>query len=353
MEKTAILLHNHLDEDCFNIRFILNGDGPFAEELSDAGADVEVIQSEGRYSPAWHRKLQRSLANQPADVVQLHLSRLNAPLLHQSGAKIIERLNMTRHKSFRYPLRWRWLDNLTANWIDKFIVVSESLKQDFIFRGYKDSKIDVIHNGIDIPENVIPVNLKEEFGIPENHWIIGTLARLTEQKGINTFLDTAYRISGKFDNVHFMIAGEGELRSRLEHQAESLNINSKVHFLDFRKEGLNTIAAYDIFMYLSRWEPFANTILEALAAGTPVIASNIGGNREALQDHHNGLLVPPEDPISAAECATAIMADESLKNNLIANGKESLKLFTIEKMVTEHSRLYELIHSELPVVSSY
>ncbi len=346
MEKTAILLQNHLDKDRFNIRFILNNDGPFAEELNRSEVDVEVIECRGRYSPSWHQKLKESLTRRPANVIQLHLSRFNAPLLRQSGAKVIERLNMTRHKSFLYPLQWRWLDNFTAQWIDKFIVVSDSLKQDFLSRGYTDSKISVIHNGIDVPDHVAPARLKEEFGILEDHRIIGTLGRLTEQKGIDTFLETASCLSRKFDDVHFMIAGDGELRSQLERQAELSDIKQKVHFLNFRKDSINTIAAYDIFMYLSRWEPFANTILEALAAGTPIIASNIGGNQEALNDHYNGLLVPPEDPVSAAERATEIMADKSLKNSLIANGKESLKSFSIKKMVSKHSQLYKSLLNE-------
>ncbi len=338
-----LLLNNHLDKERFNIRFILNADGPFAEELMASNADVEIIKFSGRYSPAWQREIKESLTKRPAEVVQLHLSRLNAPLLQKLGARVVERLNMVRHRSFSYPMQWHWLDNFTANWIDKFIVVSDSLKHDFISRGYTDSKISVIHNGIDVPSNVSPVNLREEFGIPQNHWIIGTLCRLTEQKGVDTFLQTACRVSGEFDNVHFMIAGDGELRSQLEEQANSLKIKSKVHFLGFRQNALNTLAAFDIFMYLSRWEPFANTILESLAAGTPIIASNVGGNREAIKDDFNGLLVPPCDPIKAAECTIAVMTDKSLKARLTANGKKSVNSYTIEKMVRDHSLLYEAL----------
>lgn len=242
-------------------------------------------------------------------------------------------------------MRFKLVDSITSNWIDHFIVVSQSLKGEFVQRGYPPEKLTVVRNGIDTPDTVAREKLKRELGIPANELLVGTAARLTEQKGLDAFLTVASRIADTGRNVHFAIAGDGELRSDLERQAEALGISARIHFLGFRNDILDVIAGFDLMLYLSRWEPFANTILEAMAVGTPVIASDVGGNAEVIEHGNNGLLVPPDDPEITAKLVSSVLGDANQRAVLIDGARHTVKRFTIESMVRSHEAVYERIYS--------
>lgn len=341
VEKTALLLLERLDPTRFEPRVILNGDGPFADSLRDLGADVEIVPCHRRTSAAWRRALRQSLKDRPADVVQLHLSRLNAPLLHRAGAAVVERLNMTRDPRIRHPLSWKWLDLWTARWIDRFIVVSGGLRTAFLNRGYPDNKLCVIHNGVEAPGSTDAAKLRGELGISPEVPLIGAVGRLTLQKGMDLFIETVRELRKTCPAVQAVIVGEGELRGALEARADACGLRNSVHFLGFRRDIHDVLAGLDTLVFLSRWEPFANTLLEALAVGTPVVASDVGGNREALAaDGTAGLLVPSERADLAAAAVQRIIEDPAVRRELSEAGKRRAREFSVERMVHRHETLY-------------
>ncbi len=340
VEKTVLLLLEHIDRERFSPRVILNGEGPFADALRQQNEDVEIIPCRGRISGKWLKELRESLQRRPADVVQLHLSRLNARHLRKWGCKVVERLNMTRHSSFMYPMRWRPIDLWTSRWIDHFVVVSESLRQQFVKRGYPDEKLSVIHNGVQIPQNVTQQALRKELGLTSEAKIVGAVGRLTEQKGIDTFILAAKIVATRIQNAHFVIAGDGELRNRLEDLAVASGVGGRIHFLGFRRDVVNIIASLDILVYLSRWEPFSNTILEAMATGTPVVASEVGGNAEIINDGENGILVPPDDPQRAANAVLRLLDNKDSAAAITTMAKATACTLSPGKMTRNHEEIY-------------
>lgn len=341
VEKTVLLLLQHMDRDRVSARVILNGDGPFAEQLRDLRCDVEVLPCRGRAGVRWCRALRRSLAERPADVVQLHLSRVNAPMIHASGAAVVERLNMFRHRAFMYPLQWPWLDRFTSRWLDRFIVVSESLAEHFRGRGYPPGKLTVIHNGVTTPDTADRFRLRRELALAAGTRIVGAVGRLTEQKGIDTFLEAAGLVAERRQDVHFVVVGDGELRDLLEHKARECRLTGRVSFLGFRRDVVDVLAGLDLLVYLSRWEPFANTLLEAMAAGVPAIASDVGGNSEALLGGEvGGLLVPAESPEPAARAVLELLDDPVRARQASETGRERAGEFTVTRMVRGHEDVY-------------
>ena len=222
VEKTVLVLLEHIDRERFSPRIILNGEGPFADTLRQRDEDVEIIPCGRRISRKWLKGLRESLQRRPADIVQLHLSRLNAFFLRRWGNKVVERLNMTRHSSFWYPMRWRPADLWTSRWLDHFIVVSESLKQQFIERRYPEEKLSVAYNGVQAPGEVDRDVLKRELGLSPKVKIIGAVGRLTKQKGMDTFISAAAIVAASMPDVHFVIAGDGELRNHLDELASKM-----------------------------------------------------------------------------------------------------------------------------------
>lgn len=346
-ERTAFLLNQHLDKSIFDIRFILNAEGLFADQLRNAKADVEVISSKSNSDISWYKKLDVSLKKKPADVVQLHLSRLNAPLLHKNGCKIIERLNMNRHSASWYPMRWKWIDKLTARWVDHFIVVSNSLKKEFLNRGYPANKLTTIYNGIP-PQNTHAAHLRQELGLPPASFIVGAVGRLTYQKGMDTFIKAAQIIHNKLPDCYFLLIGDGEERKKLESLSKSLGIYKYCYFLGHRSDVIPLLAELDVLLYLSRWEPFANTILEAMSVGTPIVTTNTGGNAEAVIEGENGYKVPVGDYKLAAKSCMKILMEPQLKKELSKAQRNRSKDFSLSKMISTHSKLYINIRSHNP-----
>lgn len=346
VEKTVLILLEHIDRERFSPRVILNGEGPFADTLRQQNEDVEVIPCGQRISRKWLRELRKSLQRRPVDVVQLHLSRLNVRHLRKRGCKIVERLNMTRHSSFLYPMRWRPIDLWTSRWCDHFIVVSESLKQQFIERGYADEKLSVVYNGVQVPNDVDQHVLREELKLSSEVKIVGAVGRLTEQKGIDTFISAAKIVGERMPNTHFVIAGEGNLRSHLEMLASKSGIGDRIHFLGFRKDVFDILASLDVLVYLSRWEPFANTILEAMAVGAPVVASNVGGNAEIIRDGKNGILVPLDDAERTAKMVVKLLKNKHLAQELSVNAKVTSADFSVCQMTKRHEEIYRQLLSD-------
>jgi len=343
VEKTVCLLLTHFDRDRVHPRVILNGEGPFADQLRDLNADVEIIPCTRRTSLEWRRRLRESLRRRPADVVQLHLSRLNAPLLRRSGAAVVERLNMTRDPRLRHPLAWPWLDRWTARWIDRFIVVSNTLRAAFFARGYPAYKLRVIHNGVEPPVRADSARLRRELGIADDAPVVGAVGRLTYQKGMDLFLEAVCELRNIDPRIQAVIAGDGELRSALVQQAEHLGIGSCMHFLGYRNNVWDVLAGIDVLLFLSRWEPFANTLLEAMAVGTPIVASDVDGNREALcNGDAGGVLVPPERADLAARAAAQVLTEPPLRAFLSASGRARARDFGVDRMVRLHEELYEI-----------
>ena len=173
--------------------------------------------------------------------------------------------------------------------------------------------------------------------------LIGTVGRLTRQKGIDTFLATAARISEELPNARFVIAGDGELRDELQRMVRELGLEQRVSFLGYRQDMLNVIGGLDIMLYLSRWEPFANTLLEAMAVGTPVVATDVGGNAEAIVEGESGRLVPSESADAAANAAIDLIRNEDVRTKLQENGPRRAADFSIDNMIKGHESVYQRV----------
>lgn len=346
VEKTMLLLLEALPRHQIECSFILNGEGPFTEILRSKGAQIRVLPCSGRWSPSWHKQLLATLDKLSPDIVQLHLSRINAWALKRDrpSLPICERLNMTRHSSGFYPLQWAWLDRFTSRWIDAFIVVSASLKQDFLDRGYDPTKLSVIHNGVSV-EQQTPADLRKELGLTANTVLIGTAGRLVPQKGIDTLLHAFSMLAPLRPELHLLIAGDGDQAAELRALSKTLPGFERVHFCGFRQDAPAFIGGLDIFVYLSRWEPFANTVLEAMAMGTPIVATSVGGNAEALGTDC-GLQVPPNDPSAAVAAVGLLLDDQRLVVRLKDNARERIRLYSVENMVAAHARFYTINKKE-------
>lgn len=166
--------------------------------------------------------------------------------------------------------------------------------------GALEEKIIVIENGIDLPAvkdhpNDIRANIRREFKVDEKAKLIVSVGRLTVQKGHEYLLDSIPMVLEKFPSAIFLIAGEGYLLESLLKKTRKLGISKSVHFLGIREDVPDLLIASDAFAMPSLWEGMPIAMLEAMAYGTPVIASHVEGVEDVIEHELNGLTIPPKD----------------------------------------------------------
>jgi glycosyltransferase involved in cell wall biosynthesis len=157
--------------------------------------------------------------------------------------------------------------------------------------------------------------LRAELGIPSDALLVGCIARLAEVKNHATLLRAVQSLSDRWRQLHLVLVGGGELQGTLETLATDLGIRDRVHFAGFRPNEPNLHHLFDISTLASLSEGFPNSLVEAMAAGRPVVATNVGGNVDAVRPE-TGILVPAEDPPRFAAALEQLLSDERLRRRM-------------------------------------
>ena len=248
-----------------------------------------------------------------------------------------------------YPFYQKLSDFLLKKYIDKAIAVSESVKTTSIkIRRIPSNRILVIHNGIPLDEFKLrePSEVEDEkkrLGISGDSHIIGTIAKLREEKGVEYLLRAVPEVVNSFPNTIFIIVGDGILRSQLENLGKELEISQNVIFLGYCENVANSLSIFDIKVLPSLREGFGLVIVEAMTMGKPVIATNVGGVNEILKDGETGLLVPPKNPKAIAEKIKYLLNNENIARSMGIKAIEESKKYSI----TLHVRKLESLYSEI------
>lgn len=226
--------------------------------------------------------------------------------------------------------------------VDRYVAVSAH-----VARALHDTllvpsdRISVVHNAVPIP----PPGPSPDPGLRaalggEGRPLVVTLARLTAQKGLSVLLRAAAELPG----TAFAIAGGGPERLALEAQARTLGIADRVAFLGFREDTAALLACADLVVLPSLNEGLPLAVLEAMAAGRPVVATAIGGTDEAVVDGESGLLVPAGDATALARAIRTVLGDPALASRLAAGGRAHVeRSFSTERMVRGVTRVYDAL----------
>jgi glycosyltransferase involved in cell wall biosynthesis len=201
-------------------------------------------------------------------------------------------------------------------------------------------RVRVVHNGIG--------GVPQESGsdpamqaLAARGPLICTLTQLRPGKGVETLIDALPALVAKHPRVQVAIVGDGGLRQALIERARSLGVGQTVHFLGERPEPFAVLTAAGVFVMTSWAEAFPYVILEAMAAGLPIVASDVGGIAEAIQDGRTGLLVPVRDPQSTADALIALLDDPALGPRLGAQAHETAtRRFSTSRMIDGVTAVY-------------
>jgi len=280
------------------------------------------------------------------DIVHTHL--VHAGILGKLAARFagVKHIVTTRHYGYEHKenkFLYRLEERLTGS-VSFVIAISKAVKRYLIERNVVPAeKIIVIYNAIDL-EMFNPARATQTFQKDSNNLVIGSIGRLHPQKGFNVLLESFQLVSEQLPNVILEIVGDGVLREDLQDQAKKLNIADKVRFMGriSYQEIVQKLRQWDLFVISSLWEGFGIAIIEAMAMEKAVIATNVEGIVEIVDDGITGYLVPPKSPTALAQGIIELLSNEIKRIEMGKAAREKvLKHFSMEQCVEKTKNVYD------------
>jgi L-malate glycosyltransferase len=234
--------------------------------------------------------------------------------------------------------RWKYRQ------VECFIAASDAIRRMLVADGVPEDRTVTVHEGIDVEhvQAAPPVNVHEAFFLPHGAPVVGNVAALVPHKGQRYLVEAAHLVVQQVPDARFVILGEGELREHLEKQVHEHHLEKHVLLPGFRTDVLGCIKGFDLFVMSSVTEGLGTSLLDAMAAGRPIVATTAGGIPEIVEDSVNGLLVPPRDHHALADAVVRALKNPLLRQQMGDAGFARVKQrFTVERMVEQTADIYQ------------
>jgi glycosyltransferase involved in cell wall biosynthesis len=347
LQRVVATLCRCIDREAFDVSVLcLRELGPFAAEVRELGIDVRLIQQTGGTDYLSFLKVAKALRSERVDVIHTHntqpfidgtlgsLLAGRAPIVHTDHA---------RESSGK--LRYRVAEAIASRLAYRVVGVSAhttaSLASHLCIR---PSRLETIENGILDSAPAVGFDreaTRRELGLAPDARVVGLGARLTAQKGISYLLRAMPEVIGRVPNAVLVIAGEGPLASELRGEAVRLGVGRHVVFLGPRVDMPALYRAFDLYVLPSVWEGLPMVLLEAMAAGCPIVASDVGGVTSAIESGISGLLVPARQPTDLARAIVRVLQDEALRQGFAREASRRFEThFTASVMTRRYESLY-------------
>ncbi len=239
---------------------------------------------------------------------------------------------------------WRLrLDRWTGQRVARWVCVSQSVAR-FAVRqaGLPEARLVVIPNGVRLPPSGRLKTLPEDLGMAPGRRFAVYVGRLAPQKSVETLLQAAARWMPVVPDADLVLAGEGPEHPRLAQQSHHLGIASRVHFVGFREDVESLLAASAMVVHAAAWEGMANSVLEAMAAGRAVVATDAEGMRDLLEPASAAQIVPLGDPEAMAARVVEFLSHPTLAEVVgAANRRRVAEFFSVSAMVRGYERLWD------------
>ena len=348
LECLVLNLVRKLSKTKYNISVCsLSPTGKLEDKFIEMGVKVYHIEKSKGIDYSLYFKLARFLKKNKIDIIHTHNP---APWFYGVLAGKLAGVKAavhTEHSSLfaeqnKLMLAEKFLSRITE------AVVSDSDKvTDFLVKklGIRENRITTIVNGIDLDEfkKVIDIKAKKaELGIPEDSLVIGNVARLEPVKDHLYLLDAFNRVVPFMSNAILVVVGGGSQSEILKAKAIELGIADKVFFLGVRDDIAAILRILDVFALTSINEGISLSILEAMASGLPVLATNVGGNPDVVVDGETGFLLPLKNPDKVAEIMKNLLSNKELSMRMGEAGlMRVVQLFSLDRMVQNYENVYD------------
>lgn len=314
-----------------------------ARKAEEEGLRAEIFHCDGRLDVKALRRIRRFVLGSGVDIIHTHGYKSN--LYGFMAAKLSGKpVVCTCHNWVSDDLKTRAyyrLDKSILRWFDRIVAVSEDIRDELLQSGVRADRLHLIYNGIDTGKGGGNGALRGEFNIAAGKRIVGTVARFTPEKGLHNLLRAAGKISGSFPDAVFMFVGDGPLREGLERECAELGLKDMAIFTGLRTDMPEVYSAMDVFVLPSLKEGLPMALLEAMAAGKPVIATDVGAVGKVVEDGKDGILIDPGDVGDLEKAVALLLTDTELSGRLSRNACEKVsQKFSSKAMCDRYLEVY-------------
>ena len=354
------LLEGFKDQDV-RVSLAVFTEGRLAKTARRMGIDVHVLPKKFRGDLRPLKQLVDLIKIKKIDIVHTHL--ISGNLYGRLAGKIagIKGIVSTLHHSrkdaighFSLPFMQDLFflgDNLMAQISDRIITPSEDLKCLMSNYGVKASRIVTIPNAINMDNTLLPAGeidaCRREFAVSPDMKLIGMVGRLVPVKNFELYIKAARNVIDQGIKAKFLIIGDGPLRSDLERLSAELSLDDHLIFTGFREDVFRLVAMLDLFVLCSRSETNPIALMEAMASGKPVIATDVGGVAELVDHKMDGWLCPSNEEICIADAIIHLLVQEDMAGALGNRAREKmLKYYSLKQAITRLLAVYKEIVRE-------
>jgi glycosyltransferase involved in cell wall biosynthesis len=345
-EMIVSRLAGALDRSRFRSVVCLYWPGWLKEQCERQGIETHVLEIGGMFDFGWVRNACRLVRREGISLIHAHEFTGNtygSLVAKLAGVPLVATVH---GKSYYSEQCKRRLAYRAVSRVATMVAVSEDLKR-FITGtvGVPAGRIKVIYNGQEILPQIRQeekARLRGEFGLGENESVVGVVGSLYPVKGHEYLLAAVPQVLKTHPRTKFLIVGRGDLDAPLKEEVKRAGLEKQVRFLGFREDVAALLSLMDIFVLPSLSEGLSIALLEAMAAGIPVVATNVGGNPELVVDGETGYSVPPRDADALAAKLRLLLGDKCLAKKLGENGQKRVQQkFSLQAMADNYQELYE------------
>lgn len=315
------------------------------------GIPVEIFPCRGKVDPRTVLDIRRFATRQGIDIVHTHGYKSNLYGLGSTAGMRVGRI-ATCHNWLGEDVKMKSyarLDKLLLRRFDRVVAVSETIREELVSVRIPSRKLVTVYNGIDLKRFSCQDGTEETrkaLGIPEGLKVIGTVGRLSEEKGHTHLLRAARDPALAGRNLAFLIVGDGPLRGRLEEDGAERASPHKIVFTGTRRDVERLYSLMDIFVLPSLTEGLPMALLEAVASKRPVVATRVGGVPGVIEEGFSGRLVPPGDAGALAEAIRDILLDPEQGRRMAENAFATVReTFSADAMTQRYLEIYGEVRS--------
>lgn len=361
-EKQVVTTAGRMDTQRFEVEFgCLNRRGQLLDEVLERGTPIEEYPIQSFFRPETVRqqlKLTRHLQRRQIQVMHSYNFYSNVfaiPAARLAGVPCV--VASIRDTGVYLNAVQQRVHRAVCSLAHCIVVNADAIRDWLIADGYDADRIKVIPNGLDTDAYARRrggTAVREALGLAPDARMVVVLARINRDKGIDCFVDAAARIAKRFPSAEFVIVGgdfkphpDGKIpaevayRKEVEARALRAGIGDRLHFTGFRTDIPEILSESAVSVLPSFSEGLSNTLLESMAAGVPVVATNVGGTPEAVVDGQSGLLVPPRDVPALADAIARVLENDVLAARLADQGRRRVtERFSFAQTVGANEQLY-------------
>jgi starch synthase (maltosyl-transferring) len=345
-EKFCVQLATGLDRSSWSPAVCcLSRPGAAAEPLAAAGVPVYSLDARSYWhAPATVLRLAWLMRQVRPAIV--HTILFHANVVGRLAARLagVRRVISSIRVAERRYAHHLVLENLTCRLAQRILCVSGAVAR-YVRRHahLPAAHLAVVPNGVDADEvgAATPVD-RATLGLPPDASVAAFVGRLDPQKGVDMLLRAAALAMSQLPQLHLVLAGAGPERDALVQLARQLGIQSRAHFLGLRSDVPSLLRAADLFVLSSRWEGMPNAVLEAMAAGLPVVATRTEGTTELVREGETGLLVDIDDCSGLARALVCVAADPSRRADWGSAARQLVRReYSVDRMIVRYEQLYD------------